>query len=137
MSEPVAPFPAQPPVPPPPPPKKRSTGKILLIVAIVVVVLCGGAAAGAYFFINKLADVAYAEGNCVDMLPTTNAVAVPKAVKCTDSKAAAKILKVVDGTNQTEEDAQATCGAVQGATAFTVLILTNNQTKLLCLGPNQ
>jgi flagellar basal body-associated protein FliL len=136
MSEPVAPYPAQPPAPPPPP-KKRSTGKILLIVAIVLVVLCGGAAVGAYFFIQKAVDVAYAEGNCVDTLPTTDAVAVPKAVKCTDAKAAAKILKVVDGQNQTAADAQTTCEAVEGATAFTVLILNNNQTKLLCLGPNQ
>jgi flagellar basal body-associated protein FliL len=133
MSDPVVPVPALPLAPPP----KKKTGKILLIVAIVLVVLCGGAAVLGYVFIQKAVDVAYAEGNCVDMLPTNDAVAVPKAVKCSDAKAAAKILKVVDGQNQTAEQAQTTCGAVQGATAFTVLILQNNQTKLLCLGPNQ
>jgi hypothetical protein len=107
-----------------------------LIIVGVLVVLCGGLAVGGYLLLGKAVDVAYAEGNCVDQLPTGAAAAtqtIPQPVKCTDSKAVAKILKVADGKGPA--DAEAVCKDVPGVTAFTVLILKDNQTKLLCLGP--
>jgi hypothetical protein len=136
--QPPAPY-GQPPATPygqPPPPKKSKVGRILLIVFGVLIVVCGGLAVGGYFLLGKAVDVAYSEGNCVDQLPTGAAVAtqtVPQPVSCSDPKAVAKILKVADGKGQA--DAEAVCGNVPGVTAFTVLLLKNNDTKLLCLGP--
>ena len=143
MSDPVAPVPGQPygqpPAPaygqPPAPPKKKRTGKILLIVLGILVVVCGGLAVGGYFLLGKAVDVAYSEGNCIDVMPTGGGAAqtIPQPVSCSDSRAAAKILKVADGKGQA--DAEAVCTAVPGVTAYTVLLLKDNGTKLLCLGP--
>ncbi|GHJ47078.1 hypothetical protein Cs7R123_44200 [Catellatospora sp. TT07R-123] len=117
-----------------PAPKKKSKGKIFLIIAVIVLVVCGGGAVLAYNLLSKAVDVAYAEGKCVDILPTSaTAVAVtPKPVECTDAKAAAKILKVADG--KTAADAEAVCGSVPGAVSFVQIIKTDGTNKLLCLG---
>jgi hypothetical protein len=143
MSDPVAPVPAQPygqpPAPaygqPVAPPKKKRTGKILLIILGILVVVCGGLAVGGYFLLGKAVDVAYSEGNCIDVMPTGGAAAqaIPQPVSCTDSRAAAKILKVAD--DKPQDQAEAFCKDVPGATGFTVLLLKNNGTKTLCLGP--
>jgi hypothetical protein len=143
MSDPVAPAPGQPygqtpyGVPPAPPygqpavpPKKKSkAGKIILIIAIVLFVLCGGVVGLFFAFRGKIVDVAYAEGNCVDSMPTSTTV---QAVACTSPKAVGKILKVADG--KTLADTDSICGAVSGATS-SVQITISGSTKLLCLGP--
>ena|SRR6185436_18235043 len=119
----------------PEPPKKKGKGKIFLIIGIIVVVLCCGGGFLAYSLLGKAVDAAYAEGNCVDVLPTS-AVAeavVPKPVDCSDAKAKAKILKVADG--KTAADAEEICGAVDGAISFVMITKTDKSTKLLCLGP--
>src|SRR5690242_10553188 len=128
MSDPVTPV-GQ--VPPAAPPKKKKTGKILLIIFAVLVVLCGAGGYAAYKLLGKAVDVAYAEGNCLDTLPTGAAAAsaVPKPVLCTDSKAVAKILKVEDG--KTAADAETVCGAVTGATSFVMITKTDGTNKLL------
>jgi flagellar basal body-associated protein FliL len=129
MSDPIVPASAETPVP-----KKKSKGKIFLIIALIVLVVCGGGVVLAYFALGKAVDVAYAEGKCVDMLPTsTTAVAVtPKPVECSDSKAVAKILKVADG--KTAAEAESICGAVPGAVSFVQITKTDGSNKLLCLG---
>ncbi|MBV1851341.1 LppU/SCO3897 family protein [Catellatospora tritici] len=129
MSDPI--FPASPETPAP---KKKSKGKIFLIIAVILLVLCGGGAVLAYTLLNKAVDVAYAEGKCVDILPTsTAAVAVtPKPVDCSDAKAVAKILKVAD--DKTAADAQAVCGDVPNVVSFVQIIKADGSNKLLCLG---
>jgi hypothetical protein len=131
MSDPVVPASQDPSAPT----KKKRTGKVLLIVAAILLVICGGGAFLAYKLVGVAVDTAYAEGNCVDVLPTsaTAAAITPKAVSCSDSKAVAKILKVADG--KTAADAESVCGSVPGATSFVMITLTGGSTKLLCLGP--
>ena len=125
--------PTTPPVPAAPP-KKSNTGKVILIIAVVLLALCGVGAFVAYRFVLKAADIAYAEGNCIDQINTgaTVRTSVPKPVACSDSQAAAKILKVYDGKKAA--DAQELCGSVPGAVSFVEIDLTNGSTKLLCLG---
>ena len=150
MSDPAAPVPGQsygqpaygqqpygvPAAPPPPaaPPKKSKAGKIILIIAIVLFVLCGGIVGLIFAFRGKIVDVAYAEGNCVDSMPSSTSVqaVAPNPVSCTSPKAVGQILKVADG--KTLADTDSVCGAVSGATS-SVQITISGSTKLLCLGP--
>jgi hypothetical protein len=76
----------------------------------------------------------YAEGSCVDSMPTSTSVQAiaPNPVSCDSSKAVAKILKVADG--KTLADTDSVCGGVSGATS-SVQITMSGSTKLLCLGP--
>lgn len=127
MSEPFPPAPGEQPVPP----KKKKAGKIILIVVLAVVVLCGVLGVAGYFLLGKAADVLYSEGMCVDSVSTASST-VPTAVKCSDAKAAAKILKVAD--DKTQADAEAICGTVPGADSYIVLTI-QGKNKLLCLGP--
>jgi hypothetical protein len=130
MSDPVVPAAAG----PAPAPKKRSTGKILLIVGIVVVALCAVGGFAAYKLLGAAVDVAYAEGNCIDVNPTsTTAVTVtPKVVDCSDPKAAAKILDAVDG--KTFADGEEVCGALPDAVSYIEITNLDGSKKLLCLG---
>lgn len=135
MSGPIYP-PDQPPPPPPTPPaKKKSKGKIFLIVAIVLIAVCAVGGFVGYKLLSKAVDVAYAEGNCLDVLPTSTSVSdiQAKPVSCTDAKAAAKILKVADG--KTLADGDAVCGPVAGAVSYIEIPKTDGTFKLLCLGP--
>ena len=79
--------------------------------------------------------MAFAEGKCVDNLPTSTTAASVSAnpVECSDSKAVAKILKVADGKGPA--DAETVCGTVPAATGYLVITKTNGSTRLLCLGP--
>lgn len=133
MTDPIAPSPYAAP-PPAVPPKKSKAGKIVLIIAIVLFVLCGGIVGLFFAFRGKIVDVAYAEGNCVDSMPTSTTVqaVAPNPVSCDSSKAVGKILKVADG--KTLADTDSVCGAVSGATS-SVQITISGSTKLLCLGP--
>ena len=134
MTEPVAPLPYAAPPPAVPPKKKSKAGKIIGIIAIVLFVLCAGVVGLFFAFRGKIVDVAYAEGNCVDSMPTSTTVqsVAPNPVPCTSSKAVGKILKVADG--KTLADTDTICGAVSGATS-SVQITISGTTKLLCLGP--
>src|SRR5438874_2101225 len=113
----------------PEPPKKKSKAKIFLIIgAVLLVVCCGGGFLAFKLFANKAVDLVYAEGNCIDTLPTsqTAQAVTPKPVQCSDSKAVAKILKVADG--KTQADAESVCSAVPDTTSYIIITKTNGST---------
>src|SRR5690606_21211125 len=119
----------------PPPKKKGGALKIVLIVLGALVVLCGVAVfVVARFLGDRIQDFAYAEGNCLNELPTSESVTAYNGslVACDSADAAAKIVAVVevDDANAALNDADSLCADAPGYVAAVGVEIGNSHRLL-------